>query len=98
MGDRPQIIAADAQVGSPAGWNQLQCSNQCLRKRCIVMHSCLVFFGDAEASVSAKYDQLQCCVQCAREGYVVGDSPWIAAGDGGSVAFDTASGELECSL
>ena len=27
----------------------------------------------------------------------MGDSPWIAAGDGGSVAFETASSELECS-
>ena len=56
-----------------------------------------IVVGDAKVSVIAKCDQLQCCNQCAWEGYVVGDNPWIAAGDGGSVAFDTASGELECS-
>ena len=56
-----------------------------------------IVVGDAKVSVIAKCDQLQCGDQCAREGYVVGESPWLAAGDGGSVAFDTASGELECS-
>ena len=63
----------------------------------VVIDSCLIVVGDAKVSVIAKCDQLQFCDQCAGEGYVAGDTPWNAARDGGSVAFDTASGELECS-
>ena len=62
-----------------------------------MVDSSLIVVGDAKVSVTAKCDQLQCRDQCACEGYVAVDSPWIVAGDGGSVAFDTASGELECS-
>ena len=62
-----------------------------------MIYSCSVVVGDAKARIVAQCDQLQCCDQCAGEGYVVGDGPWIAAGDGGSGAFDTTSGELECS-
>ena len=97
MRDGPSIIAADAQVGSPARCNQQWCSYQCLRKRRVVIDSCLIVAGDAKVNVIAKCGQFQCCNQCAREGYVVGDGSWIAAGDGRSVAFDAASGELECS-
>ena len=61
-----------------------------------MIDSCSIVVGDAKVSVIAKCDQLQCCDQCAWEGYVMGGSPWIAAGDGGSVTFDTTIGELEC--
>ena len=95
--DSCSIVIGDARVSDIAKSDQLQCCDQCLRKRYSVLDGYSIVVGDAKVSIIVKCDQLQCCDQCLREGYAVGDSPWIVAGDGGSVAVDTASGKLECS-